>query len=69
MEEAFSSSLHICQFIVDNTLISKAAGKLPPSRAELRLYSTKKSEHIADVILKINKHPYDIPANRLSEDL
>lgn len=69
MEERFSSSLHVCQFIVENTLINKAAAKLPPTLSELRLYSTQKSEHMADMILKINKHPYDRPANRLSEDL
>jgi hypothetical protein len=54
MEEAFSCSLHVCKFIVENALIGEAAAKLPPTRSALKFYSSKKSEHMADMILKIN---------------
>lgn len=69
MEEAtVPFSLNICKFIVENTLVSKAAQNLPPSRSELKHYSSKKSEHITNMIVNATQHPYDQSHNRLSED-
>ncbi len=68
MEEAFPYSLKICQSIVEDTILNRATAKLPPSKVELKLYSSKKSEVVADMILQCTKHSHDNPSNRLSED-